>query len=271
MKTEFSIHEAAQMADMTSETLRHYDRIGLVKPCRRDEWTGYRYYSQQEIVRLHTIQALRRMDLSLSKIREVLELNNLEQVVAFLKQAENQADEKMAQLQYAKAKIRLARMDYEKKLGGHEELRSVFVRKLPARVILLSDTLQTPSLDTLWNYHAHFYKQVGEERREWFAFEDLAGMYTKEGRSRLFAVCIRYPDEEGLTILPAGKYVCANCTEEERETVLQELKTTAAREYGIEADAVVQIVVVSGILQWSYQLQVLVEPDPFARRTLIRE
>ncbi len=271
MKTEFSIHEAAQMADMTSETLRHYDRIGLVKPCRRDEWTGYRYYSQQEIVRLHTIQALRRMDLSLSKIREVLELNNLEQVVAFLKQAENQADEKMAQLQYAKAKIRLARMDYEKKLGGHEELRSVFVRKLPARVILLSDTLQTPSLDTLWNYHAHFYKQVGEERREWFAFEDLAGMYTKEGRSRLFAVCIRYPDEEGLTILPAGKYVCANCTEEERETVLQELNTTAAREYGIEADAVVQIVVVSGILQWSYQLQVLVEPDPFARRTLIRE
>ena len=271
MKTEFSIHEAAQMADMTSETLRHYDRIGLVKPCRRDEWTGYRYYSQQEIVRLHTIQALRRMDLSLSKIREVLELNNLEQVVAFLKQAENQADEKMAQLQYAKAKIRLARMDYEKKLGGHEELRSVFVRKLPARVILLSDTLQTPSLDTLWNYHAHFYKQVGEERREWFAFEDLAGMYTKEGRSRLFAVCIRYPDEEGLTILPAGKYVCANCTEEERETVLQELNTTAAREYGIEADAVVKIVVVSGILQWSYQLQVLVEPDPFARRTLIRE
>ena len=87
----------------------------------------------------------------------------------------------------------------------------------------------------------------------------------------MFAVCIRYPDEEGLTILPAGKYVCANCTEEERETVLQELKTTAAREYGREADAVVQIVVVSGILQWSYQLQVLVEPDPFARRTLIRE
>ena len=65
MKKLFSISEAAKMADMTSETLRHYDRIGLVKPREKDSWTGYRYYSEQEIVRLNTIQALRFMDFSL--------------------------------------------------------------------------------------------------------------------------------------------------------------------------------------------------------------
>ena len=55
-----------------AETLRHYDRIGLVKPCKADEWTGYRYYSQREIVRLETIRALRCMDLSLAEIKEIL-------------------------------------------------------------------------------------------------------------------------------------------------------------------------------------------------------
>lgn len=59
MKEFFTISQTAKIAGVTSETLRHYDRIGLVKPCKVDEWTGYRYYSQQEIVRLNTIHALR--------------------------------------------------------------------------------------------------------------------------------------------------------------------------------------------------------------------
>ena len=37
MENFFSISEAAKMVNMTSETLRHYDRIGLVKVSRRDE------------------------------------------------------------------------------------------------------------------------------------------------------------------------------------------------------------------------------------------
>ncbi|MFR1215101.1 MAG: MerR family DNA-binding transcriptional regulator, partial [Acutalibacteraceae bacterium] len=50
----FSISEAAKIVGLTTETLRHYDRIDLVKPCKKDQWSGYRYYSEQEIVRLNT-------------------------------------------------------------------------------------------------------------------------------------------------------------------------------------------------------------------------
>ena len=87
MKKLFSISEAAALVGMTSETLRHYDRIGLVRPGVRDEWTGYRYYSEQEIVRLNTIQALRCMDLSLKDIRRALEYDGLEELIAFLRSA----------------------------------------------------------------------------------------------------------------------------------------------------------------------------------------
>ena len=66
MKNYFSISQTAKIVGMTTETLRHYDRIDLVKPCKVDECTGYRYYSQQEIVRLNTIKALQCMDLTLS-------------------------------------------------------------------------------------------------------------------------------------------------------------------------------------------------------------
>ena len=66
----FSISEAAKIVGLTSETLRHYDRIDLVKPCEKNPWSGYRYYSEQEIVRLNTVQALRCMDLSLKEIKK---------------------------------------------------------------------------------------------------------------------------------------------------------------------------------------------------------
>ena len=56
MEKLFSISEAAEMAGMTSETLRHYDRIGLVKPRRKDDWTGYRYYSRDDIIRLTNVR-----------------------------------------------------------------------------------------------------------------------------------------------------------------------------------------------------------------------
>ena len=71
MKKYFSVGEAAKAVHTTSETLRHYDRIGLVKPSKKDEWTNYRYYTEQDIVRLHTVRALQVMDLPLQEIKKV--------------------------------------------------------------------------------------------------------------------------------------------------------------------------------------------------------
>lgn len=53
MEKLFSISQAAKTVNMTTETLRYYDRIGLVHPSRTDTWSKYHYYSEKDIVRLH--------------------------------------------------------------------------------------------------------------------------------------------------------------------------------------------------------------------------
>lgn len=120
MKKFFSVGEAAKAVHTTSETLRHYDRIGLVKPSKKDEWTNYRYYTEQDIVHLNTVRALQLMDLSLQEIKKVLEYDDLEKIINFLTQAEKKADEKIAALQYSKSKIELAKIDYQRKLQGQK-------------------------------------------------------------------------------------------------------------------------------------------------------
>lgn len=258
MKNCFSISQTAKIVDMTAETLRHYDRIGLVKPCRTDEWTGYRYYSRQEIVKLNTIKALRCMDLTLSEIKEILAYDDFNKIISVLKQAEISADKKIAELNYAKTKIQRALNFYENKLNGESQEANFYVKHYPQRVILLSDTMQEPTLDNLWNYHRHFYEQVSDKLKDKFLFEDLAGIYEQNGYTRLFASCICYAETEGIKILPSGDYLCADCTEENRERVIKDLHETAKSEYSAIPEFTIQLIVLSGILQWNYQAQVYI-------------
>lgn len=174
----------------------------------------------------------------------------------YLARAERKAEEKISALQYSRSKIRLAWADYEKKLHGQREGGALFVETLPERVILLSDTLEAPTLENLWNYLSHFYGKLDPAQREQYDFEDRAGIYVEEGVSRLFAVCIRYGDSGGLRTLPAGRYLCADCTEENRQAVLEQLMRTARETYRAEPRFAVQMIVISGILQWNYQVQV---------------
>ena len=230
-----------------------------MKPNKKDEWTNYRYYTEQDIVRLNTVRALQLMDLPLKEIKKVLEYDNLEKIVDFLAQAEKKADEKIAALQYSKSKIQAAKADYERKLQGQQKFNRTFLKEYPERVILLSDTLEVPTLDNLWNYLSHFYDKVTPVLKDQFFFEDLAGIYSEGEITRLFAVCVRYAEIDGLKKLPKGKYLCMNCTEENREEMLRKLIQTARTEYGVEPAFTVQLIVISGILQWNYELQVCVE------------
>ena len=104
MKKFFSVGEAAKAVHTTSETLRHYDRIGLVKPSKKDEWTNYRYYTEQDIVRLNTVRALQAMDLPLQEIKKVLEYDDLEKIIDFLDQAEKRPMKKSARSSTANPK-----------------------------------------------------------------------------------------------------------------------------------------------------------------------
>lgn len=256
----YTIKQAAEKVGMTSETLRHYDRIGLVKPCHKDEQTGYRYYSDQELVQLQTIELLKTMDLNLMEIKDILQQNELPRIIALLKQAEKKADEKIARLQYAKSRIKRAYTNYENKLNSvNNQNGEFFVKHLSERVIMLSDKLEYPTIKNLWNYHNHFYKQIEEELHPQFLFEDMAGMFTTPEKTRLFTICLKYPSIEGLTILPEGNYLCANCTEENKDMVLQKLLQKAKTEFGVCPDVVLHCIVIVGVLQWNYQIQLLIQ------------
>ena len=251
----YNIGRAAKLAGLTAEALRHYDRIGLVSPARIDEWTGYRYYSDADIVRLQTVHALQQMDIPLKKIKDMLLLEDFGELVKQLDDAVAAADKKIAALEESRARIVRAKKFYAEKLKDGDRPQGIFVRGFKERVILPCDALKEPTCDNLHDYHRHFYAFCGDG----FAFEDAAGIYCDGARRAMFAVCKKYSPRKDIIVLPAGRYICAYCTEKGRDGTAQKLLNEAKRRglyAGGEPRFVLYMVELTGILTWDYCVQI---------------
>ncbi|MDJ0319074.1 helix-turn-helix transcriptional regulator [Pseudarthrobacter sp. PS3-L1] len=85
----FVISVAADLADMHPQTLRQYDRLGLVSPSRAPGKS--RRYSQRDVSMLREVQRLSQEGVSLEGIKRILELEN--QVSALQHRVEELTDE----------------------------------------------------------------------------------------------------------------------------------------------------------------------------------
>ncbi len=101
----------AHVGQVTIQTLRHYDRLGLLKPGRVDTFTNYRYYTLDQLPRLYRILALKELGLSLEQIGTILDDDiSVEQLRGMLKLRRAQLlqalGETQAQLERVEAHIR---------------------------------------------------------------------------------------------------------------------------------------------------------------------
>ncbi|KRF08182.1 heat-shock protein [Arthrobacter sp. Soil782] len=85
----YVISVAAELADMHPQTLRQYDRLGLVIPSRAPGRA--RRYSQRDVNVLREVQRLSQEGVSLEGIRRILELEN--QVLALQHRVSELTDE----------------------------------------------------------------------------------------------------------------------------------------------------------------------------------
>jgi DNA-binding transcriptional MerR regulator len=68
----WSIAQVARMSGTTSRTLRHYDAIGLLPPARVGT-NGYRYYEQDDLLRLQEVLLLRQLGLGLDDVAAIVD------------------------------------------------------------------------------------------------------------------------------------------------------------------------------------------------------
>jgi DNA-binding transcriptional MerR regulator len=71
-RVSFTVKQLAVMAGVSVRTLHYYDQIGLLRPQSYGE-NGYRYYAQEDLLRLQQILYFRELDFSLDQIKSIME------------------------------------------------------------------------------------------------------------------------------------------------------------------------------------------------------
>ncbi|WP_251158569.1 MerR family transcriptional regulator [Caniella muris] len=66
-----AIGDASRLGGVSQRTLRHYDKLGLIKPDRIAR-SGYRYYSEETLLKVPVISYLKSMGFSLEEVATVL-------------------------------------------------------------------------------------------------------------------------------------------------------------------------------------------------------
>ena len=112
------VGELAKRSGLTVRTLHHYDSIGLLSPSGRSEG-GYRLYGHDDVVRLHGIQTLRRLGLSLGEVAQLLDGGNVT-LPAILGQQISALDQQIRQAQALRERLGVLQLALA--FGGQPEI-----------------------------------------------------------------------------------------------------------------------------------------------------
>ena len=130
-----TIQGFARLCGCNTQTLRYYDRIGLLAPARVDEWTGYRYYEEEQAMLFVRIKNLQQADFSIEEIKSLLGRNDDYVLAAFDRKVEEQK-QKLAKIRkiqksYLEETMEMRKaistiMDYVERKLDNPELRREF-------------------------------------------------------------------------------------------------------------------------------------------------
>ena len=96
MKNYYKINEIAQLYGISTDSLRYYERLGILHP-RRDT-NGYRLYDLKDMYKLTVIRDLRQLDFPMAKIKDYLEAQCVDHTLSMLQQEQQLLEEKICEI-----------------------------------------------------------------------------------------------------------------------------------------------------------------------------
>ncbi len=125
------IGEFSKLSRVSIRMLRHYDDIGLLKPAEIDNFTGYRYYREEQLFTIGRITSLKDMGFALADITKILDsYDDKEKMEAFLSEKQKELNKLSEETEYKLMLLETARKRLRKE---HNMSFDVTVKTIPER------------------------------------------------------------------------------------------------------------------------------------------
>lgn len=129
MKNYYKISEISKLYDIGNDSLRYYEKIGILKP-KRDS-NDYRMYGLADIATLNIIKELKNLGFGMKKIKEFLEDRNIEKTLGVLEVEILEIDKKISELSDLRKSISKRRTNIIKESSetSFGEIKTVFLKE----------------------------------------------------------------------------------------------------------------------------------------------
>lgn len=153
----FKIGEFSQMAQISTRMLRHYDKLGLLQPDIVDRFTGYRYYTLDQIPRLHRILALKDLGFSLQEVAELLHDNlSVAEMQGMLKMRQTEITRTLIEEQARLARVASRLRQIEQ---GGNRVYDIIMKK-PESMTVVAQRDMVPHIDDMASYRCTMFEDV---------------------------------------------------------------------------------------------------------------
>jgi effector-binding domain-containing protein len=206
------IGDFARLSQVSVVTLRYYDEMDLLKPVKVDDFTGYRYYSADQLPRLNRILALKDLGFSLEQIRLMLADGlSLEQLRSMLTLQRSEVEKRLAEERERLLRIeaRLKQIELEDKMPNYD----VVIKTVPAMQVAAC-RVTIPTNDQVPEYLGPAYAKVYDYLRKegvkdngicLTLWHSPADVYENEDAEALVPIDRSLPGRDGVNVyeLPA--------------------------------------------------------------------
>lgn len=221
-----SIGEMARLYDISTQTLRYYDKMGLLKPVYINEESGYRYYSLRQCLSLDVILYLKHVGTPLEEIVALIKGNHsIEKLREILKSNKVLVEKKIKELQTINNLLN-TKLDQLCKIENVQNFGEVYIKHINQKTALVAKAEKPGYYSEKPEYlkDVHYAGRVLTgmiEKYDYSGIECEWGFYGRFGhleKDKLpkyegyFAITnnneLEQHYKENIEILPEGDYVC---------------------------------------------------------------
>ncbi|BES66525.1 helix-turn-helix domain-containing protein [Gottschalkiaceae bacterium SANA] len=102
---KYKIGEFARIKNIDAQTLRYYDRLGLLTPSEVDAETGYRYYTVDQFIQVDVIKFNKLLGLSLEEILRQKQIKSLDVKLSVIENQQVRLEEMIRQYNLVKENL----------------------------------------------------------------------------------------------------------------------------------------------------------------------
>jgi len=221
------IGKMAKLNGISEQTLRLYDKMGLITPCEVNEQTGYRYYDIKQCAQLDMIQYMKALGMNLAEIRRRFEENDIDKMRSILERQKLNIEHKMKELDYAKKALDRAIESYQRYEAAPDG-NHVILEYLQKRRIFRFETrvnCYSYGMDTYEHILRSLKKNAALRNLPISYFCNVGSIIRKEYaiKNELWATEVflfvdeEFESTEGIEEIPEGVYLCMYCDSFQKE------------------------------------------------------